>query len=80
MARHSARSVLSAPGSLKGAMRTLWRATMRIGTAKEAFYFRESENFTAAAVTASRLLEESLSARMVGAEIVAVEREARLWN
>jgi hypothetical protein len=63
-----------------GQMRTLWRASLRIGTNREAFYFREIADFGQAAKTAQKLLEASLSARMVGAEIVAVEREATLWN
>ena len=61
-------------------MRTLWQASLRIGTNREAFYFREIADFSAAAKTAQKLLEQSLSARMVGAEITAVERVAHLWN
>lgn len=63
-----------------GQMRTLWQASLRIGASREAFYFREIADFGAAAKTAQRLLEESLAARMVGAEITAVERVAHLWN
>lgn len=74
------RAAITPDGSDDNQMRTLWRASLRIGTNRESFYFREIGDFGEAAKTAQRLLEASLSARMVGAEIIAVEREAILWN
>ena len=61
--------------------RTLWRARLRIGgTGKDEFLFRSSEEFTEAAGKAEELLESSPSCKVSGAQIVAVERVARLWN
>ena len=59
---------------------TLWRAKLRIQTASDDFLFRSSDEFSDAAEVAQTLLESSPSCKMVGAEIVAVERVARLWN
>ena len=60
--------------------RTLWRAKLRIQNEKDEFLFRCGEEFTDAATKAQELLETSPSCKMVGAEIIAIERVARLWN
>lgn len=57
--------------------RTLWRARLR---PKNEFMFRETADFNQAVRTAQKLLEESRAARMIDADIVAVERVAALWN
>jgi hypothetical protein len=61
-------------------LRTLWRARLNIGGRGDEFYFRETDDITAAVRTAAVLLESSPAARMSGAVIVSVEREASLWN
>ena len=64
----------------EGEQRTLWKARLRIQNEKQEFLFRSTDEFQLAAKTAQELLETSPSCQMVGAEIVAVERMARLWN
>jgi hypothetical protein len=61
-------------------MRTLWRARLRIQDQKDEFLFRAGDEFESAAQVATELLESSPSCKMVSAQIIAVERIARLWN
>ena len=61
--------------------RVLWRAKLFIpGGGKDEFLFRGEEEFTLAAASAQQILESRASCKMVSAQIVAVERVARLWN
>jgi len=60
--------------------RVLWKANLRIGDRKDWFLYRAGEEFEAAAVTAETLLQQSTAATMVGAVIIGIERQARLWN
>jgi len=57
----------------------LWKANLRIGDRKDWFLYRAGEEFEAA-VTAETLLQQSTAATMVGAVIIGIERQARLWN
>ena len=61
--------------------RTLWRARLRIPPGgKDEFLFRANNDFSDASAVAQDLLDSSQSCKMCGAEIIAVERVARLWN
>ena len=60
--------------------RTLWRARLRVGTNKDEFLFRANDDFSGASEIAQELLESSPSCKMTGAEIIALERVARIWN
>ncbi len=60
--------------------RVLWKANLRIGDRKDSFLFRSTEEFESAAAAAEYLLQTSPAATMVGAVIVGIERQARLWN
>jgi hypothetical protein len=60
--------------------RVLWKANLRIGDRKDWFLYRSSEEFELAATTAEQLLQQSTAATMVGAVIIGIERQARLWN
>ncbi len=68
------------PGETKVRVRTLWRAKLRIQNRKDEFLFRSTEDFADAAKIAQTLLDSSPSCKMSGAEIVSIERVARLWN
>lgn len=69
------------PKDAEQAGRTLWRARLRVPPAgKDEFLFRSSDEFSEAAFCAQTLLEGSPSCKMVGAEIISLERVARLWN
>ncbi len=68
------------PGESKERIRTLWRAKLRIQNRKDEFLFRSTEDFSDAAKTAQTLLDGSPSCKISGAEIVSIERVARLWN
>jgi thiamine monophosphate kinase len=60
--------------------RVLWKASLRIGNRKDLFLYRSGEEFELAATTAEQLLRQSTAATMVGAVIIGIERQARLWN
>ena len=68
------------PGIDDEGLRVLWKAELRIGTRKDSFLYRCTEEFDRAAFTAEALLQSSPAASMVGAVIVGIERLDRLWN
>ncbi len=58
----------------------LWQADLRMGSRKDSFLFRSTEDFLEASRLAETLLQTSPGAEMAGAVIVAIQRKARLWN
>lgn len=63
-----------APATKSEKLRTLWKASLRVGTGKDEFLFRSTEEFTQASRVAQDLLDSSPSCQITGAVIVAVER------
>jgi hypothetical protein len=75
-----AKKTAATSGSAIREPRTLWKANLRVGTAKHDFLFRCGEEFSEASLLAEDLLQTSESTRIFGAVIVGIERVATLRN